>query len=420
MKVMGIIAEYNPLHEGHVYQLKRAKEVYGADAVMIVMSGDFTQRGAPALYDKYERARLAVENGADLIFMLPELWSTASAEGFATAGVKALIKTGICDSLLFGSENDDIDAFTEVAKILLSETPLFQETLKEALKSGLSFPLARERAIRKIIDTKDFFLSSPNNILGLEYVKALLQEGSSIEPIAMKRVGADYHDASLPNDCGQFVSASAIRNVVKSCEGTDPDADAERIAGKLSEHLSEGLLQPLLDAIRNRELIDRDDASLLLHEALLRTDDYTIFADCSEQLSNRIKNVRNEFLQWSALNDRLKTRELTYSRISRVLLHILLGFTDEDYRSARALDLIPYLRVLTFNKTGEALLSKIAKKSDLPLIVNPKEAEQQLSGEAFRLFEKDIFAADLYRAIRTNRSGRVYPNEYSRKFERIN
>ena len=412
MKAAGIIAEYNPLHEGHTFQLAQARKRYGADAVVVFMSGDFTQRGAPAVLDKYVRARLATECGADLVLMLPELCSTASAEYFATAGVQAVIRSRICDFLLFGSENDDIEAFTEVAKILLLEPPLYRETLQDALKSGLSFPLARERAIRKLIDTKEFFLSSPNNILGLEYVKALLQAGSDITPVAMKRIGADYHDAALPNDAGHFVSASAIRNVLKC-------GDASVVALKLREHLSPRLLNPLLAAVRDNELLDRDDASLLLHEALLKTDDYSVFADCSGELSNRIRKARNEFLQWSALNDRLKTKELTYSRISRVLLHILLDFTNEDYLRAKKLSYVPYFRVLSFNDVGERLLSLMDERSSVPVIVGPREAEEKLSGDALLLFRKDIYAADLYRAIKTNKSGKIYPNEYTRKFERV-
>ena len=225
--------------------------------------------------------------------MMPAIFSCASAEYFANAGVSAIVKTGVCDSLLFGCENDDIDIFYKVAKILNEEPPLYKETLQSGLKEGLSFPLAREKAVRTVIfDLPDeriteFFLASPNNILGLEYIKALLRMGSDITPIAMKRVGADYHDASLPNDCGHFVSASAIRNVLSI--NTPEDAKI-----RLKAYLPEDLLNVLTNSLSDKEVLDRDDASLLLHEALLKYSDFTEFADCSKELSNRERICSSE------------------------------------------------------------------------------------------------------------------------------
>ncbi len=412
MKNLGIITEYNPFHEGHAFQLSEAKKRYGAEGVIIVMSGDFTQRGAPAVMDKYTRAKTALLNGADIVLMMPSLFSVSSAEFFARSGVNTLIHSGVCDTLLFGSENDDIDSFKEVAKVLIDEPEEYKETLKEGLKAGLSFPLAREKAVRRIIDKKEFFLSSPNNILGLEYVKALMQKGSDIEPIAMKRVGAAYHDASIPNETGHFVSSSALRRVLEN----ETKEDAIK---KIKTALPESIAKPMIEAVEENTIINREDAALLLHEALLRTDDYTVYSDCSEELSNRIRNMRNEYTGFKALNDALKTKELTYSRISRVLTHIMLDIKEEDVKEAAKLDMAPYIRVLAMNENGEKILSEMTSKSDVPVILNVKEAEEKLSPDAYDVFKKDIYAADIFRALMTQKTGNVYPNEYTRKYLKV-
>ncbi|MBQ1902138.1 MAG: nucleotidyltransferase family protein [Lachnospiraceae bacterium] len=412
MKVTGIVAEYNPFHMGHRYQLKEACEHYGSDANVIVMSGDFTQRGAPAVVDKYTRAKIALESGADLVLMLPVTASTATAEHFADAAVSVLQHTDIVDQMLFGAESDDISLFHTVSEVLVNEPETYTSLLKEELKSGVTFPVAREHALKKILDIDEFFLSTPNNILGIEYVKSIKRRNASFAPIAMKRIGASYHDASIPDDVASFASASAIRKVLKK-------GNPEAIQSILSDVLDSPMLTPLLEQVADNCILDRDDCSLLLHEKLIRTDDYSIYQDCSEELSNRIKNSRDQYLTWGQLNDLLKTKEMTYSRISRVLSHILLDLTKEDEELAKKKD-IPYLRVLGFSKKGSALLSELKKKCDIPVIYNPKDAEQVLDKDALYLFQKDIQAADLYRAILTSKTGKLYKTEYTRKFDLVN
>lgn len=456
MKIIGIIAEYNPFHEGHAYQLRAARDVYGADAVIVVMSGDFVQRGAPAIVDKYARAELALRHGADVVLMLPTVFSVASAEHFTVAGVSVLEQCGCVDALLFGSENDDIDAFRAVARLLLDEPEPYRAVLQSELKNGASFPLARDRAIRAalpITSISETFLSSPNNILGLEYVKALLKRNSLITPIAMKRVGANYHDASIAvdNENGQFVSASAIRNVLYNVWRKDNNAEIfvnensdavqhtrigenagnieKTISQQLGGVLSRDLLQPLVAAATENTLLFRDDFSLLLHNALIQTDDFSAFADCPKDLANRIRNEKNNFRNWTDLNDRLKTKELTYTRISRVLTNILLGITESDFEAAKNVTCAPYLRVLGITKgRGEECLSEIKRNASVPLITNPKNAAEQIEeiinktcppqlvAVAQNLIQTDLYAANLARAVRTEKSGQIFPNEFQRKF----
>ena len=215
MKTAGIIAEYNPFHTGHEYQINYIKEKLRTDYVVIAMSGDFVQRGTPALFSKYVRAEMALRSGADLVLELPVSISSASAELFARGGVQLLDGLGVTDILCFGSECGDTDALMELAKILADEPEDFQTALRRNLKNGMTFPKARSMALSAVFPESEKYqqlLSSPNNILGIEYCKAILRENSSISPVSIKREGNDYHENTLSEN--HFPSASAIRNAI--------------------------------------------------------------------------------------------------------------------------------------------------------------------------------------------------------------
>ena len=215
MKTAGIIAEYNPFHTGHEYQINYIKEKLRTDYVVIAMSGDFVQRGTPALFSKYVRAEMALRSGADLVLELPVSISSASAELFARGGVQLLDGLGVTDILCFGSECGDTDALMELAKILAEEPEAFQDALRRNLKDGMTFPKARSMALSAVFPESEKYqqlLSSPNNILGIEYCKAILRENSSISPVSIKREGNDYHENTLFEN--HFPSASAIRNAI--------------------------------------------------------------------------------------------------------------------------------------------------------------------------------------------------------------
>ena len=215
MKTAGIIAEYNPFHTGHEYQINYIKEKLRTDYVVIAMSGDFVQRGTPALFSKYVRAEMALRSGADLVLELPVSISSASAELFARGGVQLLDGLGVTDILCFGSECGDTDALMELAKILANEPEDFQTALRRNLKNGMTFPKARSMALSAVFPESEKYqqlLSSPNNILGIEYCKAILRENSSISPVSIKREGNDYHENTLSEN--HFPSASAIRNAI--------------------------------------------------------------------------------------------------------------------------------------------------------------------------------------------------------------
>ena len=250
MRVCGIIAEYNPFHNGHLRQLHYVREVLKADYIVVAMSGDFVQRGEPALLEKYARARMALLSGADLVLELPVSVSTASAEGFASGGVQLLSSLGIVDTLCFGAETEDLPLLSRIACVLLREPEEYRTVLLRELSCGHSFAEAREQALRETMPEEtqlSMVLSSPNNILALEYLKAVKRTGSSLQPQLLQRKGAPYHSESLT---GSLPSATAIRKMI--LEGPASGLHTEEIFLRLSACMPESAALILREAISTR------------------------------------------------------------------------------------------------------------------------------------------------------------------------
>lgn len=406
MKVVGIIAEYNPFHNGHKYHMEQAKALTGADHVIVVMSGDYTQRGNPALIDKYARTQMALMNGADLVLELPLYYACTSAEYFAKGAVTLLDKLGIVDTLCFGSECGDITVLSEIANALCHPTSDFDNVLSFYLKSGKTFPQARALALEETIP--DFsahtsILSSPNNILGIEYMKALIQRNSNIVPYTNLRVGSAYHEKRLQEHNS---SAIAIRH---------------SLAANRSLSLIEDQVPPSVYTIMQKYLncsfpIFTDDLSFLLHYKLLldsRTG-YTDYIDVSEDLSARIQNRLNEYKDFSSFCERLKTKEMTYARISRCLLHILLNMRKDKLSSFLDDDTIFYARMLGFRKEADTLLRRIKQHSSIPLISKLADAYKIINNAAgLSMLEEEICASHIYNTIINTKYNHSVPNEYS-------
>lgn len=408
MKVTGIIAEYNPFHNGHLYQLTEARKKTDADFIIVVMSGDFMQRGTPAIINKWERTRMALSGGADLVLELPCVFATASANMFALGGVSLLARTGVVTDLCFGAETDSITDFLTLAKFLNEEPDFFKNALKDELKTGISFPAARSSALSAEASlplSSEKLLSSPNNILGIEYCKALFALSSSIKPHIIKREGSSYNDREV-NKQDRFASASAIRTVL-----LNPSK------GRSSSDLSSFLPASSLDILKNSKnklaFLSENDFSLLLHYQLLREMDlgFSSYSDVSKDLSNRIKNRISGFTSWSDFALSLKTKELTYTRINRALTHILLGITDDNFLFAKS-NLPLYLRILGFSKNASLLLSSIKHNSSIPLISKLADAKNSLSDASYDMLKADIFASDIYRTVKTAKTGQNDPNEF--------
>lgn len=395
MKTVGIIAEYNPFHNGHLYQLKKAKEITGADFAVVVMSGDFTQRGTPAVFDKYTRCRLSLLAGADLCIELPVVYATASAELFAKGAVSLLSALGV-DALCFGSECGEIAPLREIASLLFAEPPAYKEALNKALKEGLSFPSARAVAVRKCAHAGSLpgvdaaasdVLASPNNILGIEYLKALLaleKNGQHAPvPYTIKREGDGYLSHTLSEE--SFCSAMALRKGI--AEG-NPD---------LLRYVPESIRQEFSDTCQTKSTLCADDFSGMLFYKLLSEKDagYDSYLDVSSDLSDKIRKNLGTFTTFSAFcENSLKSKDITLTRVYRSLLHILLSIKKEDLPAAA-----PYARILGFREASFEVFGCLSKEN-IPLLSRLKDASSLLSPEALSCLSKDIFAAQLYEHVR--------------------
>ena len=401
--ITGIIAEYNPFHNGHAYQLEQARLLTGCDFLVVVMSGDYVQRGAPAVFDKYTRARMALACGADLVLELPVACSCASAEFFASGAVSLLDGLGCVDFLCFGSESGDLQSLMEPARILAKESPVFQEALRRGLSLGLSFPAARKEAFRACASNPDI-LDLPNNILGIEYLKALLQRESIIKPVTIKREGQGYHDTLL--DSG-FASASGIRRFLKQEEAPLSALPA------LKESLPDPVMEVLTDTLAHTLPVWEEDFSMLLRYELLRqsASDLTRYADISPDLGRRLKNCADKFSSFSEFVALVKTKDVTYTRITRALFHILLNLTGEDTRNSVAM---PYARILGFRKDHSRILGLLKENSRIPIIPKAADYKTYLTPDLQPLFEKDLFAANLYETIAAAKQKRAFLHDLKR------
>ncbi len=407
MKTAGIIAEYNPFHNGHAYQLREFRKLTGADYIVIAMSGDYVQRGEPALLDKYARTQMALENGADLVLELPVPVATSSAETFAQGGVELLAGTGVIDYLGFGAETDNLPLLRELAHILNEEPEAYRTALREALSDGNSFPVARAYALSKYrfnssASEISALVSQPNNILAIEYLKAL--EQMEITPLLIPRIGDNYHAQHAQSG---YASATAIRKLLSDCQTGRNSAKI----GNLSDLLPMSCIPVLNNYVVTSRFLRVNDLSELLgyRLLLLRTEGYEAFADVSPELSSRICKSIDQYQNFSQFIELLKTKELTYTRISRALLHIVLDIKTDDVRLANK---VPYLRILGFRQDAAPLLHEIKKRTALPILSKMADASSLLEDTAMRVLNKEILVSDLYRQLaRYPEAGDNVPND---------
>lgn len=412
MKTAGIIAEYNPFHNGHKYHIEQTKKITGADYVIAVISGDFMQRGMPAVTDKYARTQMALKNGADLVLELPLYYAAASAEFFSLGSISLLDKLGITDFLCFGSESGDIRMLSAIAAILIEEPASYKSTLQAALKKGFSFPKARALALEKYVSGSKLqtALSSPNNILGIEYLKALLKRDSSIKPYTITRAGAAYHDTELfsghPPGSSPRSSASAIRHSLDTGSSLHP----------IKNHVPETVYEILRNINGKSFPVISNDFSLLLRYKLITAPDgYTDYMDINEDMSDKIKKNLNQYLNYEQFCGLLKSKNNTYSGISRCLLHILLDMKKESLAGYTAGDYISYARVLGFRKDSSPLMHAIKKHSSIPLITKLTDAPALLTPIGADMLKKDITAAHIYDSVISDKFKVPFINEHSKE-----
>jgi predicted nucleotidyltransferase len=389
-KVLGIIAEYDPFHRGHFYHLAESKRITGAERTVCVMSGEFTQRGDPACYNKYLRAEAAIRNGVDLVIELPFVYACNNAEYFAAGAVDILEGLGCVDFLSFGSEAGSIERLRAAASAFAEDSPELNLCIKEGMAKGFSYPKAREIAVAEVAGQDAArVLNKPNNILGVEYLRRLISIGSKMEPVTVSRfaAGEDGIAVTLSGNCEQdgmknyantqhdctpsvnqkitregVAGATALRAMLAAGDdisGFISAATADVIAeytsrGECSEIRSEDLFPLLLSAV---SVNDREGLS-------------EIFS-ASEGLENRLASAANRAASFAELVRYTKTKRYTETRIKRLIAHTVVGLTKNDMASSEAGQL--YARVLAFGEGGAALLRKIRKTAQIPIITNPNK-----------------------------------------------
>lgn len=412
MQTIGIIAEYNPFHNGHLFQIEQLRKETGAQNVIVVMSGDYVQRGTPAWTDKYLRTQMALAAGADMIFELPVCFSCTSAEGFALAGVSLLSSLGFTDGICFGCECGELSILQKIADFLSNPPETFEQTIAELTAQGYSYPAAREKALYTFLPEEygknRTLLSSPNNILAIEYLKALRTTNSSLRPIAIQRNDTGYHSGNLN---GTFSSAAAIRKEY----GRNPANFLSAIAGSVPD-----CVHRLLQQNPNRYPVTADDFSVLLYYRLcqLSESDRRI-SDMTEDIFSRIQKHMVSYTGFTDFTAQIKTKQYTYSRISRVLLHCLLNIYAPDHACRSAASFAPYARLLGFSREKSFLLRR---ESSIPIITKPADGIPQLESfyraspavaqTAIQMYQKDLFASGLYRQVQASLLGCSRPPEY--------
>ena len=396
MKVLGIIAEYNPFHNGHLYHLNESKRLSGADFTVCVMSGNFIQRGEPAIVNKWARARMALSCGIDLVLELPVVYAMSSAEYFGYSAVKILDSLGIVDFICFGSENGKIGGLDLLADILVNEPPEYKSLLKKYLDSGSSFPSARESAIKQYLkkrhtslESVEHLLGLSNNILGIEYLKALKKLKSQIKPLTVTRTANLYNSEQLS---GSISSATSIRKHILS----DMTASSPGIPAETMPEASLAIMKEELDSGRG-PVHPASFEDIILHGLRrMQTDEIGSLPYVSEGLENRIKESAEASGSLDELIDRICTRRYTRTRIQRALFSLLTRLGSRDFESFNEAGGPQYIRVLGFTDKGRRLLSDANKTASLPLIIKTANFKNTPDPLLNRMLAIEAFSTDAY------------------------
>jgi predicted nucleotidyltransferase len=388
LNISAIIAEYNPLHKGHLYQINQTKDLTQCDGLVCIMSGNFVQRGEPAVIDKWSRAKMALENGVDLVLELPVVYSLSSAEFFAHGAVTILNNLGIVNNICFGSELGNVDILYKLAEILIEEPDKFKHYLKYYLDLGNTFPVSRSKALiqygmeHDIVTNSETasILNNSNNILGIEYCKSLIKNNSRIIPYTVKREGGAYNSDVLDE---RFSSATAIRKIMRGCDNIN-------------------ILKPHLPAASYNiiENLHKADYKFTFENSMLPYIKYKCFhgkealvniPDVTEGLHNRIHDSVITSDNYGEIMTKIKTKRYTYTRISRILCQLFIGF-DSFNTSALRVSRPSYVRVLGFNKIGRDMLKSMRKNEDI-------EIYTKLPTHTGDMLELDLLSTKMYSLI---------------------
>ncbi len=428
MKATALITEYNPFHNGHQYHLKQSKKITKNENLIVIMSGNFTQRGDAAIIDKWARTKQALSCGADLIIELPLIYNIRSAEYFAYYSVLSLAKSNIVDSIVFGSEAGNIKIISAIAHALTNESPDFKNALKNYLKNGFNFPIARRKALLdtyqnntrlKKFDAKNIkdILAAPNNILAIEYLKSLLRLNSKIKAHTIKRVGTDYHSQEINKS---FASASLIRNLINNRSKKEALNAVEKL-------MPEKAWKILKNEIESGRFVKNSSHNQIILKTIdllrrLRAEDLKKYKGINNGLENRfIEKAAAEFKPERFLNS-LKTKNLTETKIKRKILQIYFSMKAEKIN--RVENNAPhYLRVLGVKKGKEHLLSTLQNEAETEIIINPAQKINEINindDRALNLsLSYDLLASDLYALLYQNSEHSLSRRDFHQKLIKL-
>lgn len=405
MKICGIITEYNPFHLGHQFQIEETKKQLDIDYVIVVMSGNFVQRGEPAIFDKYTRTKLALKGGADVVIELPTPYATSSAESFAYGAVELLNQLGVVDYLCFGSELGDLGPMQKLADFLSNEPANFKNAIKTELKSGLSYAKARSNALKATFGENDELLKGSNNILGIEYLKSLKQLKSSITPYTIQRKGASYLSQSFDD---VLPSATAIRKYLGSL---DPDSLIDLIgldSAMPSEVIKELSNQPSLTPIFMNDLYQTFRYLLEINTVGTIKNIY----DFPDELFNRLKNISTQTKTYDDFIDQSVSKNYTKTTIQRALIHLYLHITNSEITNIEQFG-NKHCHVLGFRKEASEVLHQIKKCETITLITNIKDHQRNLDDNAKFILLNEVKYTNLYNQLIYNKYQVTKKNDYS-------
>lgn len=381
MQITGIVAEYNPFHNGHQYHIAETRALLEPDGIVAVMSGNFTQRGEAAVFDKWTRAEMALTSGADLVLELPAAFATRSAGYFASGAVQILAATGVVSHLSCGVESRNTSELASLADYLADEPAEYQAALQQHLQAGLSFPAARHKALAQLQIAGAGQLEQPNNILALHYLQTIRQYHLDITPLLVSRLG-NYNADTIPDDNGSFASATAIRRLLHQQND------------QWKQHVPDAVLQ-----IIHRQLqqgyrpMHNDNFAQIIFTLLRRStpEELADIIEITEGLENRIHTAAHQVDTLDDLCAAIKSKRYTYTRVQRTLIHLLLNMTqDMDWHEPQ------YIRVLGFNSTGQKILKAMKKSAQLPVIIRPARQRGLLNSQAQQMLALDIRATNIY------------------------
>ena len=396
MKVLGIIAEYNPMHTGHIYHINEAKKITNSDYVIAIMSGSFTEQGNIAMLDKFTRAKEAINSGVDLVIELPTIYAVSDGGSFANKAIQILNDLNIVDSICFGAETDNISKLNNIANTIVVNEEKIWDDIKENLKKGISFANARNEALKFFLkDDEINLVNTPNNILGIEYLKSIITLNSNITPYCIKRESNDFNDNIITQE---YTSSTSIRKYLE--DGKDIQ--------NISEYISKNTLNSILNS---KVLFNKDIFEILKYKIItMFNEKLRNIYGITEGLENKIQSEIIDSYTYEDFIFKLKSKRYELSKIKRMLIHILLDTTKEDFENLKDSN-SNYAHVLAFNHDKKEILSYISKNSKIPILTSINDNTlAKLTQKQRKLIDYDLKASNIYSILNKTKLNQDYTN----------